>query len=95
MLRPNRFFQRFLLTRPLRDVTNGSDNGRAGAEFLLTRPLRDVTHRPKEPQQVQQISTHTPLAGRDSCAGSVSFRISGFLLTRPLRDVTAHRYLSA
>ena len=56
--------------------------------FLLTRPLRDVTHLLSTLQPKIQISTHTPLAGRDTVtvlripAGMI------FLLTRPLRDVT-------
>ena len=33
----------FLLTRPLRDVTNVSHPSSAHPKFLLTRPLRDVT----------------------------------------------------
>ena len=37
-------------------------------EFLLTRPLRDVTFRLPEFQKETQISTHTPLAGRDLAA---------------------------
>ena len=35
-----------------------------------------------------QISTHTPLAGRDSAKTGCSGNIVRFLLTRPLRDVT-------
>ena len=35
-----------------------------------------------------EISTHTPLAGRDSMAGVIGRRHGKFLLTRPLRDVT-------
>ena len=33
----------FLLTRPLRDVTNTRDSEATVGRFLLTRPLRDVT----------------------------------------------------
>ena len=36
-----------------------------------------------------EISTHTPLAGRDLSASVVAVFISAFLLTRPLRDVTS------
>ena len=34
---------RFLLTRPLRDVTDRPRGQHVFSEFLLTRPLRDVT----------------------------------------------------
>ena len=33
----------FLLTRPLRDVTEDPEMTNISASFLLTRPLRDVT----------------------------------------------------
>ena len=34
--------------------------------FLLTRPLRDVTNMKRLHTQTIKISTHTPLAGRDT-----------------------------
>ena len=34
------------------------------------------------------ISTHTPLAGRDVSVTDLSSSVTPFLLTRPLRDVT-------
>ena len=57
---------RFLLTRPLRDVTGIALSFGRYSRFLLTRPLRDVTE--VEPNQTEGlvISTHTPLAGRDT-----------------------------
>ena len=56
--------------------------------FLLTRPLRDVTVISFVMNSTGDISTHTPLAGRD---WNVLFKTNSntkFLLTRPLRDVT-------
>ena len=35
-------------------------------QFLLTRPLRDVTKEQGRMSEIKLISTHTPLAGRDS-----------------------------
>ena len=55
----------FLLTRPLRDVTIFDINDNELLEFLLTRPLRDVTKIRLWREYGRQISTHTPLAGRD------------------------------
>ena len=55
----------FLLTRPLRDVTNCSIDVVLHFRFLLTRPLRDVTHLIDSHSVLTAISTHTPLAGRD------------------------------
>ena len=78
----------FLLTRPLRDVTRIWGHGIQDLIFLLTRPLRDVTFWRSAVCGQVKISTHTPLAGRDTvdlCYKIVIFR---FLLTRPLRDVT-------
>ena len=34
--------------------------------FLLTRPLRDVTAIDENLEGMEDISTHTPLAGRDT-----------------------------
>ena len=41
------------------------DNYGVPERFLLTRPLRDVTHLSLPAADPSQISTHTPLAGRD------------------------------
>ena len=57
-------------------------------EFLLTRPLRDVTERGYLSSCRSTISTHTPLAGRDTIQTLTDMMIQQFLLTRPLRDVT-------
>ena len=57
--------QKFLLTRPLRDVTVGTCTGNTYSVFLLTRPLRDVTGHEFKDLRHTEISTHTPLAGRD------------------------------
>ena len=55
----------FLLTRPLRDVTKCGKQSAGSGRFLLTRPLRDVTMGEQGKFQHSDISTHTPLAGRD------------------------------
>ena len=57
-------------------------------EFLLTRPLRDVTKAAYRMSQMEKISTHTPLAGRDQYLPDHIQHYQRFLLTRPLRDVT-------
>ena len=67
---------RFLLTRPLRDVTLRSLREDVTRSFLLTRPLRDVTAAPRYPAVAAPISTHTPLAGRD-ITGWMKSRIAG------------------
>ena len=56
---------RFLLTRPLRDVTSEKSRSARDFLFLLTRPLRDVTFYALCFFPCFFISTHTPLAGRD------------------------------
>ena len=61
--------RRFLLTRPLRDVTKRGVQCDGYKKFLLTRPLRDVTFADMWASRVVEISTHTPLAGRDGDAG--------------------------
>ena len=56
----------FLLTRPSRDVTVNAIVFGLTAPFLLTRPSRDVTRSSSLFSVRSPISTHTPLAGRDS-----------------------------
>ena len=56
---------KFLLTRPLRDVTTHTQTTFLPEIFLLTRPLRDVTFLLCYECRTSRISTHTPLAGRD------------------------------
>ena len=58
-------FTRFLLTRPLRDVTSTIVVKHWKLQFLLTRPLRDVTRDDVWYTLRTKISTHTPLTGRD------------------------------
>ncbi len=55
----------FLLTRPSRDVTSLIIQKFLNFRFLLTRPSRDVTMENAEKAENMNISTHTPLAGRD------------------------------
>mgnify|MGYP005801251515 FL=1 len=55
----------FLLTRPLRGVTQEEAARKAEEEFLLTRPLRGVTRENNDKLFETFISTHTPLARRD------------------------------
>ena len=78
----------FLLTRPSRDVTDLSPVHRWSSWFLLTRPSRDVTFFLDTPISRPQISTHTPLAGRDIVVLYSLQPVKKFLLTRPSRDVT-------
>ena len=56
---------KFLLTRPLRDVTHFVMSCGKIWIFLLTRPLRDVTYSQRHRSGEPDISTHTPLTGRD------------------------------
>ena len=57
----------FLLTRPSRGVTNGAQCSPDGYQkFLLTRPSRGVTIMIIRHRRFIAISTHTPLAGRDT-----------------------------
>ena len=81
---------KFLLTRPMRDVTFLQKLRTGRLMFLLTRPMRDVTFSADGARETRNVSTHTPHAGRDSVALSVLSPISSFLLTRPMRDVTSH-----
>ena len=56
---------RFLLTRPSRGATPSPCRNMQHDIFLLTRPSRGATAMLDDIQQVDKISTHTPLAGRD------------------------------
>ena len=74
----------FLLTRPLRDVTlirlyllDGN------TQFLLTRPLRDVTQCVNNFCFYVNISTHTPLAGRDDIIMYYPFAFKNFYSHAP------------
>ena len=56
--------------------------------FLLTRPSRDVTFFDPATNRLNNISTHTSLAGRDPLSPHHYLPQLLFLLTRPSRDVT-------
>ena len=58
--------------------------------FLLTRPLRGATSVNVTMPQTREISTHTPLAGRDRRAARNVWNVHEFLLTRPLRGATTN-----
>ena len=55
----------FLLTRPSRGVTWYERIHLKYPIFLLTRPSRGVTKMADAEEDYTEISTHTPLAGRD------------------------------
>ena len=56
---------KFLLTRPLRDVTNDR-NYKEGDVLISTHtPLAGRDDNAQEYTGIRKISTHTPLAGRD------------------------------
>ena len=57
-------------------------------EFLLTRPLRGATQHETKMFFASEISTHTPLAGRDGEQEEEHHHPCPFLLTRPLRGAT-------
>ena len=62
----------FLLTRPSQGVTDGLPCSLSVKKFLLTRPSQGVTYDYNEVIGDADISTHTPLAGRDAAvAGGV------------------------
>ena len=66
----------------------GYGNENPGA-FQSTRPLRGATRRRCRKARTTSISTHAPLAGRDSVAGySCPFTLI-FQPTRPLRGATS------
>ena len=88
--------EKFLLTRPLRDVTPCSSFLSPELPgFLLTRPLRDVTARTILPDVILMISTHTPLAGRDPISQQAAADANISTHT-PLagRDCPVHQYVS-
>ena len=55
----------FLLTRPSQGVTSRSQSLQGKKLFLLTRPSQGVTDSGHLVGYYHDISTHTPLAGRD------------------------------
>ena len=79
----------FLLTRPLRDVTEEYDNFKLTAFISTHTPLAGRDRNGNISSGVTElISTHTPLAGRDMKLEHFYIGQTRFLLTRPLRDVT-------
>ena len=59
-------WSQFLLTRPSQGVTCFTAVLTLIIEFLLTRPSQGVTEKRWKVKSAIKISTHTPLAGRDS-----------------------------
>ena len=57
---------KFQPTRPLRGATPCFHRGIAQSKFQPTRPLRGATMQNKQEKKKAAISTHAPLAGRDS-----------------------------
>ena len=83
---------KFLLTRPMRDVTEN---------HIYPRIMEVVsTHTPHAGRDNNCIdftcsivvSTHTPHAGRDEIQNTRLQKSMKFLLTRPMRDVTHIHY---
>ena len=63
--------------------------GRLKSEFLLTRPSRGATRSLLPALTFPNISTHTPLAGRDPRKWTLRSAVLRFLLTRPSRGATS------
>ena len=61
------------------------------ATFQPTRPLRGATQRARKATRLSQISTHAPLAGRDSRKTAKELYENRFQPTRPLRGATQGR----
>ena len=60
-------------------------------KFLLTRPSRGATEDALKLMLREYISTHTPLAGRDTGIAPVFYTYE-FLLTRPSRGATFNEW---
>ena len=56
---------RFLLTRPLRDVTQNAQRSRLDLFISTHTPLAGRDMAQIQQMRAEAISTHTPLAGRD------------------------------
>ena len=78
----------FLLTRPSRGATIWNGHGASPNQFLLTRPSRGATTLMYCARRSWTISTHTPLAGRDTASRWSCPDTATFLLTRPSRGAT-------
>ena len=66
---------RFQPTRPLRGATSEGDICAGKTQFQPTRPLRGATQPPQSDYQWLCISTHAPLAGRDSKSVQITMHI--------------------
>ncbi len=85
----------FLLTRPLRGVTNGVVGFMQTVQISTHTPLARRDVHSKVLLIFLEISTHTPLARRDEAGYDVPVKESLFLLTRPLRGVTMYQLTQA
>ena len=82
--------QKFQPTRPLRGATSRKKGTISPTLFQPTRPLRGATLPFRAYALVMNISTHAPLAGRDSTATTMpTAAILLFQPTRPLRGATS------
>ena len=79
---------RFQPTRPLRGATQQSRDPNTQQEFQPTRPLRGATSLIEYTPKIINISTHAPLAGRDSLRIGSPCQLFRFQPTRPLRGAT-------
>ena len=82
---------KFLLTRPLRDVTQIPRFLTSSQMISTHTPLTGRDHGGVIVSDFLGISTHTPLTGRDHGCQDTSNWSVPFLLTRPLRDVTCQQ----
>ena len=62
----------------MRGATKDRNQNGAAGQFQLTRPLRGATLQGRPAQIDRDISTHTPLAGRDLVACSMTGSIADF-----------------
>ena len=92
--RPKPKPERFQPTRPLRGATVSVQMWYPLKEFQPTRPLRGATHQTQRQKQDCKVSTHAPLAGRDSTPKPEQAIDKKFQPTRPLRGATPLRKIS-
>ena len=78
----------FQPTRPLRGATITLPQAPSRMTFQPTRPLRGATFVDRVKSEVDEISTHAPLAGRDLPFGRCASNVLLFQPTRPLRGAT-------
>ena len=67
--------KRFQPTRPLRGATIRRSHPKVRLKFQPTRPLRGATVDPEIVKEIKNISTHAPLAGRDSKSVQITMHI--------------------